>query len=392
MLSATKGRIEGLDLLRGIAIALVLIRHAWPEAIGTAGIVGVVSFFALSGYLITGLLVRDIRRDGRVRYGRFYRNRALRLIPPLVLMLAFFAIYTAMVNPLDDRGDIARSIIVGLSYTMNIPFDHGSPALSHLWTLATEEQFYIAWPLLLALGVRWQKLRWLVAGAALASLAVCATTIFVAAPSIGKVYTLPTSWAIAMIIGAAAKLGEERIERFLTPARRAWAGGIGLAGLLALSVLPEAKGSPATYLILAPGLPFSPSRSSCSSSPGASCRARGCAHARPWHHLLRGLPLELSDRHVAGGASVRSRPCGAVHRAHNRGRDDQLVDGRSSRTKVEGAPRRTSSATARGAHSCRLTNSTIREQIAPGQVCAHSCVREDFLAKRVTQLTFGGGA
>jgi len=254
MMSASKSRIEGLDLLRGIAIALVLIRHAWPEAIGTAGIVGVVSFFALSGYLITGLLMRDIRQNGRVRYGRFYRNRALRLVPPLVLALAFFAAYTLIVNPLDDRGDVARSVIVGLTYTMNIPFDHGSPALSHLWTLATEEQFYIVWPLLLALGVRWRKLRWLVIGAAVASLVVCGATIVLAAPSVGKVYTLPTSWAIAMIIGAAAKLGEARIERSLTPLRRTWAGALGLAGLLGLSLLPEAKGSPATYLILAPAI------------------------------------------------------------------------------------------------------------------------------------------
>ena len=56
------GRIVGLDLIRGLAIALVLVRHAWPSTIGGGGIVGVVMFFALSGYLITGLLVSDLHR------------------------------------------------------------------------------------------------------------------------------------------------------------------------------------------------------------------------------------------------------------------------------------------------------------------------------------------
>ncbi len=100
-----KRRIEGLDLLRGLAIALVLIRHSQLIHFGGGGIVGVVIFFALSGYLITGLLVKDLTSYGRIRYGRFYLHRATRLLPALFALLAVYALITFIWNPLrEDRG------------------------------------------------------------------------------------------------------------------------------------------------------------------------------------------------------------------------------------------------------------------------------------------------
>ncbi len=155
----TSSRIDGLDALRGLAIALVLLRHSWPQIAGTGGVVGVVIFFTLSGYLITSLLDRDLRHFGRVRYGRFYRNRALRLIPALLLLLVGITAVTLVWNPLDDRSGLVRAMVVGITYTANLPFDHGSPTVEHLWTLATEEQFYIVWPLVLALAVRFRRER-----------------------------------------------------------------------------------------------------------------------------------------------------------------------------------------------------------------------------------------
>ena len=70
-----RGRIEGIDLLRGIAVGLVMLRHAWPEVFPGAGVVGVVMFFALSGYLITGLLVDELDRTGRVDLRRLGERR-----------------------------------------------------------------------------------------------------------------------------------------------------------------------------------------------------------------------------------------------------------------------------------------------------------------------------
>ena len=75
---------------------------------------GVVMFFALSGYLITGLLLSDIRRFGRVLYGCFYRNRALRLLPALVLMLGGLAVVTLALDPCGGKADLSRGLLIGI--------------------------------------------------------------------------------------------------------------------------------------------------------------------------------------------------------------------------------------------------------------------------------------
>lgn len=247
-------RLQGLDALRGLAILLVLVRHSWPELAGTAGAVGVVVFFALSGYLITGLLARDISTYGRVRYGRFYRNRALRLLPALFLMLAGIVLVTITMDPLGERDSLPRAIAVGLTYTANLPFDHGSPTVEHLWTLATEEQFYIVWPVVLAIGIRFRRLRLAIAGSALLVVLALGVTLAVTYPGVSGIYSLPTSWCIAMVIGAGAFFARERLQRFLpsTTRRARCAAGVALAAVLAASLLPEDKGSPFLYLVVGP--------------------------------------------------------------------------------------------------------------------------------------------
>lgn len=247
-------RIEGLDLLRGLAILLVLIRHSWPETVGTAGMVGVVTFFSLSGYLITGLLVSDLTRFGRVRYSRFYRNRALRLLPALIFMLVGFAIVSLIWNPLEDRTQVLRSVIVALTYTMNIPFNHGSEALSHLWTLATEEQFYLVWPIVLALAIRFRKVALALITSAAVIIVALIATMALTEPTIWRIYPLPTSWCIAMVIGAGGYFVMPRLSswsRSLGSGRHYFSGAM-LLVLICLSALPEAKGSPLTYLLVGP--------------------------------------------------------------------------------------------------------------------------------------------
>lgn len=251
------GRIYGLDLIRGIAIFLVLLRHAWPEVFGGAGIVGVVMFFALSGYLITSLLDRDITEYGRVRYGRFYLHRAFRLIPALAFMLAGFAVIEGVWDILGDRDKILRSVVVGMTYTMNVPgFDHGSAALSHLWTLATEEQFYLLWPLVLLLGVKWRRIRFVVVSCIVGVTALCAASIIVAVPDVGKVYSLPTSWCVAMLIGALAYVERNALTTFLGrigPAARLLPP-LAVGVLMLIAWLPEMKDWPLLYLAIGPAI------------------------------------------------------------------------------------------------------------------------------------------
>jgi peptidoglycan/LPS O-acetylase OafA/YrhL len=126
-------RLVGLDVLRGIAIALVMLRHAWPSVFGGAGIVGVVIFFTLSGYLITGVLMRDLDNVDRIRFGVFYRNRVFRLVPALLFVTGGGVLVVATWwNLSGDRGLVVQTTLVALTYTADIPGLHFSSAFAPL--------------------------------------------------------------------------------------------------------------------------------------------------------------------------------------------------------------------------------------------------------------------
>jgi peptidoglycan/LPS O-acetylase OafA/YrhL len=145
--------IEGL---RGVAILLVVLFHARVPALA-GGFVGVDVFFVLSGYFITGLLVREHETSGDVSLRGFYGRRALRLLPALLLVLfATLAIVFTLYAPIDRPGVAATARAVAL-HAGNVEFARGAlnyfgsgddPFL-HTWSLAVEEQFYLVWPLLL---------------------------------------------------------------------------------------------------------------------------------------------------------------------------------------------------------------------------------------------------
>jgi peptidoglycan/LPS O-acetylase OafA/YrhL len=247
-------RIAGLDVIRGIAVALVLIRHAWPDIFGGAGIEGVVIFFGLSGYLITGLLASDITRYGRVRFARFYVHRFFRLVPPLILLLVVVAGSSIIWNRLGDRPTLPRDLAVAVLYLSDLPGVHTSPALVHLWTLAVEEQFYLVWPTLLLVSMRLGRSGVVVVTATVGLLAVCGLSLVEVRPDYERVYMWPSSWAVAMMIGAAAYLYRERLQSqlFDTGAKRFSLRLVSVLALAAISVIPEAKKWPGSYLLLGP--------------------------------------------------------------------------------------------------------------------------------------------
>lgn len=244
-------RIAGLDLLRGIAVALVVLRHAFPSVLPGAGVVGVVMFFALSGYLITGLLLGELERDGRVDLRRFYVRRAWRLVPALLLLVVGVVLVTLLLDPLGDRDELLRTVVVALTWTGNLPFGHGSDATFHLWTLATEEQFYLVWPAFLALAFARGRVGLALALAGLACLVACLATVLWLRESPDLAYALPTSWAGCFVIGAATRVLADRV---VVPAR-ALALGVPLAllGLGVLSVVPL-RGHALTYLAGGPAI------------------------------------------------------------------------------------------------------------------------------------------
>ena len=243
-------RVQGIDLLRGLAILLVMLRHGAPAAFPGGGVVGVVMFFALSGYLITGvLLATPPGRPGAILPG-FYTRRAVRLVPALAVMVAVFAAVTLLLDPLGDRGELARTVVVALTYTADLPFDHGSDALFHLWTLALEEQFYLLWPVVLLVARARGRIQPALAGAGIASATACGLALVWAGPEADRLYSWPTSWAGCFVVGSAARVLVERRPgmgaRWL-PAAAGWA----CAALLVLALLPV-RGHAGTYVLVAP--------------------------------------------------------------------------------------------------------------------------------------------
>ncbi|MEP6620293.1 MAG: acyltransferase family protein [bacterium] len=145
--------IEGL---RGVAILLVVLFHADVPGL-EGGFVGVDLFFVLSGFFITGILVREQHDTGTIDLSAFYGKRALRLLPPLLLVLmATMAAVMWLYAPV-DRAPILETAQSVAMYSGNIGFARGAVdyfasaenPLLHTWSLAVEEQFYIVWPLLL---------------------------------------------------------------------------------------------------------------------------------------------------------------------------------------------------------------------------------------------------
>jgi peptidoglycan/LPS O-acetylase OafA/YrhL len=242
-----RGRIDGLDLLRGIAIGLVMLRHAAPHPFVGGGVVGVVMFFALSGNLITGLLAGELERSGRVDLRHFYLRRARRLVPGLLILVAGVVVVTLTLDPLHDRAELGRTVLVAMTWTGNLPFGHASDATFHLWTLATEEQFYLFWPAVLAVGFARRRVGATLALAAAAGLLACVATVVWLREDPDLAYGLPTSWAICFVVGAAARLHQDRLRM------PSWAPTAALAGLLALSVLPL-RGHALTYLAGGPAV------------------------------------------------------------------------------------------------------------------------------------------
>jgi peptidoglycan/LPS O-acetylase OafA/YrhL len=241
------GRNLGIDALRGVAVALVMLRHALPTPFAGAGLVGVVMFFALSGFLITGVLVEELERTGRLDLRRFYLRRARRLVPALMVLVVGVVLVTLALDPIGDRAELRHTVLVAVTWTANLPFAHPSQATFHLWTLATEEQFYLLWPGLLAGAYARNRVGPGLLAVGGACLVACLATTWWARADPDLAYALPTSWAGCFAIGAAARLYAER----LPVTRRAALLAVTL--LAVLSVVPL-RGHASTYLLGGPAI------------------------------------------------------------------------------------------------------------------------------------------
>ncbi|MGH8869670.1 MAG: acyltransferase family protein [Actinomycetes bacterium] len=156
--------VEGL---RAVAVGAVLLFHAGvPFAPG--GFVGVDVFFVISGFLITGLLVGELSATGTASLPRFYARRAKRLLPMAAVVLASVAALSWLLQAPVRRMEVAGDVVASALYVVNWRlseravdyFGHGGPdsPVQHFWSLAVEEQFYLAWPaLLLVVSWGWRR-------------------------------------------------------------------------------------------------------------------------------------------------------------------------------------------------------------------------------------------
>lgn len=161
------GYLPGLDGVRALAVLGVLLYHADLSWI-SGGYLGVDVFFVLSGFLITSLILEEFDRSGRIDFGKFYLGRARRLLPALLLVLLTVSVAAALFYR-DAASQVRADTIASLFYVNNwhyilsdssyFEFIGRPPMLKHLWSLAVEEQFYLAWPAIAFLLMRrWRRL------------------------------------------------------------------------------------------------------------------------------------------------------------------------------------------------------------------------------------------
>jgi peptidoglycan/LPS O-acetylase OafA/YrhL len=165
-------RLVGVDVLRGLCILSVVLHHihlrfttsrypvndVLPETLNQilfwSGLYAVIAFFVISGFLITGLSIRRWGALEAVQIGRFYRMRAARILPSLLLVLAMLTGLHFLGFPgaemYSERASLGRSLVAALTFHMNWLEGHYSwspPAWGILWSLSIEEVFYLAFPL-----------------------------------------------------------------------------------------------------------------------------------------------------------------------------------------------------------------------------------------------------
>ncbi len=176
--SQFRADIQGM---RAVAVLLVVLYHSGVPGF-TGGYVGVDVFFVISGFLITGHLVREVESKGRIRFSTFYANRIRRLLP----LSAAVVFGTLLLSRVWSSVFLVKSITTDAVYTafyalnyrladQAIDYQQASAPpspLQHFWSLAVEEQFYFVWPIVIMLCV-WigRRYRWQLLGAVLAAIA-----------------------------------------------------------------------------------------------------------------------------------------------------------------------------------------------------------------------------
>jgi len=251
-LLAAPGHRPALDGVRALAVYLVVAYHAGVAPFA-GGFVGVDVFFVLSGYLVTQVLVRDLVAHGGVGVGRFYARRVRRLLPAAtVAIVVTAAVFWAVAGSV-RAGQVVGSAKAASLYVANWHFigtatdyfgaDVATNPFVHFWSLSIEEQFYLAWPLLLTLlwrrtgmvrgdldrGLR--RLRVIIGGAAASSLV---WALVVAGSDLNRAYYGTDTRAHQLLFGALLALSPGALTWLSARTRRVSIAGVVATGAIVL--------------------------------------------------------------------------------------------------------------------------------------------------------------
>jgi peptidoglycan/LPS O-acetylase OafA/YrhL len=227
------GHRAALDGLRGVAVLMVVACHVldtWHVRFHARGAAGVCVFFALSGFLITSLLVEERDAHGSVAFGRFFRNRALRLFPALAVVALVVTAYEVLTG----TGTLAMLAPVAL-YVANWATVLAQPLgyMSHAWSLSIEEQFYLFWPLVLMVAWRWRHGAFLAAAGGIAVSTALRFALWDGDTGTRVHYGSDTQAGCLLVGCLLAVLA----HRGLPPVRSGWITPVGVVALAALALV-----------------------------------------------------------------------------------------------------------------------------------------------------------
>ena len=232
----TGSRRADIQGLRAVAVLMVIVFHAGLPLPG--GFVGVDVFFVISGFVITAMLMRERAAHGRIRFGHFYLRRFLRLTPALAVLVGVVAIASVLLqNPFGAQQTTARTGIGAMLLVANYVIGHASGdyfaaaattnPLLHTWSLSVEEQFYLAFPALLALG--WAVGRRRIPGPLLVVAVITAGSLAL---------SLLWSYGSSLASGLTDAFGGAESFAYYSSLTRAWEFAVGAGLALALARLP----------------------------------------------------------------------------------------------------------------------------------------------------------
>lgn len=229
--------------LRAIAVGLVVAFHAGLPLPG--GFVGVDVFFVISGFVITAMLMREQHERGRISFSRFYGRRFLRLTPALALLVCVVALASfALQNPFGAQQATASTGLGAMLLSANIVIAHASGdyfadaavtnPLLNTWSLSVEEQFYLVFPALLALG-------WLLARRTRVSALLVVGILAIASFAASLIWSYSTSDQLSWF-------GGPQSFAYYSAPTRAWEFAVGSALALGLAQMPVLRGNVLAWL------------------------------------------------------------------------------------------------------------------------------------------------